>query len=82
MARVVRCRGRVFDNIMIERLWRSLKYEEVYPKDYELVEGCEAGLAAYFRLYNEERPHQSLGYRTPLESLTEPFVDCAASAGA
>ncbi len=60
-------RGRCFDNIMVERLWRSVKYEEVYLKDYR--DGWEAadGLKNYFGFYNYERPHQSLGYRTPAE---------------
>jgi len=60
-------RGRVFDNIMIERLWRSVKYEEVYLKDYESVKECREGLSAYLEFYNRERRHQSLGYRTPNE---------------
>ena len=60
-------RGRVFDNIFIERLWRSLKYEEVYLKEYENVLSCIEGLRAYFRFYNDERPHQALGYKTPKE---------------
>jgi putative transposase len=58
-------RGRCLDNIFIERLWRSLKYEEVYPKDYSLVSEARASIGRYFRFYNYERPHQSLGYRTP-----------------
>lgn len=58
-------RGRVFDNIFVERLWRTVKYEEVYIKSYEGVNECVNGLSAYFRFYNEERLHQSLGYRTP-----------------
>ena len=60
-------RGRVFDNIFIERLWRSVKYEDVYLKDYETVPELDAGLHDYFELYNNDRPHQSLGYRTPAE---------------
>jgi putative transposase len=60
-------RGRALDNVFVERLWRSVKYEDVYLKDYEQVPDLEAGLAAYFRFYDEERPHQSLGYRTPGE---------------
>jgi len=60
-------RGRVFDNIFIERLWRSVKYEEVYLHSYESVGEAQHGLARYFRLYNAERLHQSLGYRTPHE---------------
>lgn len=60
-------RGRVFDNIFTERLWRSLKYEDIYLKDYRAVPEAEEGLAQYFTLYNEERLHQSLNYRTPAE---------------
>lgn len=59
-------RGRAYDNIFIERLWRSLKYEEVYLHEYR--DGIEANrqLDKYFRFYNEERPHQALGYKTPV----------------
>jgi putative transposase len=64
-------RGRAFDNIFIERLWRSVKYEEVYTKDYPDVSACIEGLGSYFRLYNERRPHQSLGYRTPSQVYRE-----------
>lgn len=60
-------RGRAFDNIFIERLWRSVKYEEVYIKDYGNVLACIAGLRSYFLLYNDERLHESLGYKTPRE---------------
>lgn len=58
-------RGRVFDNIFIERLWRTLKYEEVYLKEYTTVTGATENIAHYFRFYNEERIHQTLGYKTP-----------------
>ena len=58
-------RGRCMDNIFIERLWRSVKYEEVYLKDYESVPDARAGIERYFRFYNQERLHQSLQYRTP-----------------
>jgi putative transposase len=58
-------RGRCLDNIFIERLWRSLKYEEVYLKDYQLVSEARSGIAKYFQFYNYERLHQSLDYRTP-----------------
>lgn len=58
-------RGRVFDNIMVERLWRTVKYEEVYLKDYEEVLEAREGLSRYFAFYNEQRYHQSLDYRTP-----------------
>ena len=60
-------RGRVFDNIFTERLWRSLKYEEVYIKDYSDVREAKEGIESYFKFYNNERPHQSLGYKTPYE---------------
>lgn len=58
-------RGRTFDNIMIERLWRSVKYEEVYLKDYENVADARKSLTEYFLFYNNERTHQSLGSRPP-----------------
>ena len=60
-------RGRCMDNIFIERLWRSLKYEEVYLRDYRLVPEARAGIERYFQFYNYERLHQSLEYRTPAE---------------
>ena len=60
-------RGRVFDNIFVERLWRTVKYEEVYLKDYGDVREGRTNLGAYFRFYNQERPHQALAYRTPAE---------------
>jgi putative transposase len=60
-------RGRCLDNVFVERLWRSVKYEDVYIRGYETVAELERGLAAYFRFYNHERPHQSLDYRTPAE---------------
>jgi putative transposase len=58
-------RGRVFDNIFVERLWRSMKYEEVYLKDYRSVPAAIHGLWRYFEFYNRERLHQSLNYQTP-----------------
>jgi putative transposase len=58
-------RGRALDNVFVERLWRSVKYEDVYIRGYETVPGLHHGLARYFAFYNDERPHQSLGYRTP-----------------
>jgi putative transposase len=60
-------RGRALDNVFIERLRRSVKYEDIYIKDYELVPELESGLTAYFRFYDEDRPHQALDYRTPGE---------------
>lgn len=58
-------RGRCLDNVFVERLWRSVKYEDVYLRGYETVPELERGLAAYFRFYNEGRFHQSLEYQTP-----------------
>ena len=58
-------RGRCMDNIFVERLWRSLKYEEVYLKDYASVAEARAGIDRYFQFYNHQRLHQSLDYRTP-----------------
>ncbi|GMV67445.1 MAG: integrase [Candidatus Hinthialibacteria bacterium] len=60
-------RGRFLDNIFVERLWRTVKYEEVYLKDYSDVWEAERELGAYFAFYNRDRPHQSLGNRTPEE---------------
>jgi len=60
-------RGRVFDNIFVERLWRTVKYEEVYLKEYAGVRDAKNCLGRYFDFYNSERPHQSLGYRKPEE---------------
>ena len=60
-------RGPVFDNIFTERLWRSLKYEDIYLKDYRAVPEAEEGIGQYFSLYNQERHHQSLNYPTPAE---------------
>ena len=64
-------RGSFWDNILIERLWRSVKWEEVYLKDYDDVPEAISGLDNYFRFYNTERPHQSLGYRTPHQVFFE-----------
>jgi putative transposase len=58
-------KGRCLDNVFVERLWRSLKYEDVYPNGYEDVPALRAGLARYLAFYNEERRHQALDYRTP-----------------
>jgi putative transposase len=60
-------RGRAFDNIFIERLWRSVKYEDVYLKGYETCEETIDGLSCYFPFYNNQRPHQALGYKVPHE---------------
>jgi putative transposase len=60
-------KGRALDNVFVERLWRSVKYEDIYIRGDEDVRSLERGLGAYFRFYNEERLHQSLGYRCPAE---------------
>jgi putative transposase len=60
-------RGRVFDNIFVERLWRSVKYENVYIKGYQTIPEAKMGLAEYFKLYNTERLHEALNYQTPWE---------------
>jgi hypothetical protein len=62
-------KGRWMDNVFIERLWRSLKYEEVYLKAYDSVADARASIASWIEFYNYERPHQSLGYRTPWEAF-------------
>lgn len=64
-------RGRFLDNIFIERLWRAVKYEEVYLHAYEDGRAAHEGLSRYFPFYNVERPHQSLDYRTPSEVYFE-----------
>jgi putative transposase len=60
-------RGRCFDNIFVERLWRSVKQEEVYLNEYADAWEAEDRLRKYFWFYNNRRPHQSLGYKTPAE---------------
>ena len=58
-------KGRCFDNIFVERLWRSVKYEEVYLHDYTTVSEARAGLGRYFAFYNDERLHESRAYQKP-----------------
>lgn len=60
-------RGRVYDNIFVERLWRSVKYETVYVNDWQQVPEARTGLSEYFVFYNHERPHQALGHKPPAE---------------
>jgi len=79
--------GRVFDNIFVERLWRTVKVEEVYLRDYQTVAEARSGLGRYFAFYNYDRLHQALGYRTPAEvygvaagpavALRAPFAPAA-----
>ena len=64
-------KGRAMDNIMVERLWRSVKYEGVYTKEYLNVTELVQGLKKYFYFYNNERPHQNLGYKTPFEVYSD-----------
>ena len=58
---------RAYDNIFVERLWRSLKYEEVYLRDYQTPLEARRGIGDWFEFYNHVRPHQALAYRTPAE---------------
>ena len=60
-------RGRAYDNIFIERLWRSVKYEDIYLRQYQNIPECKTGLGEYFRTYDVERRHQALDYKTPRE---------------
>ena len=73
-------KGRCMDNIFVERLWRSLKYEEVYLNAYTSVAEAKAGIGAWLNFYNEERQHQSLGYRTPRQIYDEGLWICGRSA--
>jgi putative transposase len=73
-------KGRCMDNIFVERLWRSLKYEEVYLNAYASVAEAKAGIGAWLNFYNEERQHQSLGYRTPRQIYDEGLWVCGRSA--
>jgi putative transposase len=73
-------KGRCMDNIFVERLWRSLKYEEVYLHAYATVTEAKAGIGAWISFYNDERQHQSLGYRTPRRVYEEGLWICGRSA--
>jgi putative transposase len=74
-------KGRYMDNIFVERLWRSLKYEEVYLNAYASVAEAKAGIGSWLGFYNQERQHQSLGYRTPRQAYEaeRPWI-CGRSA--
>lgn len=67
-------KGRALDNIFTERLWRTVKYEEVYLHEYDSPRAARQGLSGYFAFYNQERLHQSLGYRTPAEVYFDPML--------
>ncbi len=64
-------RNRALDNIFVERFWRSLKYEDIYLKDYQTREELKKGLKRYFGFYNSERFHQSLEQKTPNQSADD-----------
>ena len=75
-------KGRYNDNIFVERLWRTVKYEEVYLKAYANASEARRKLGAYFRFYNDQRPHQALGYQTrakvfheTMNALREEFTE-------
>lgn len=68
-------RGRCMDNVFVERLWRSVKYEEVYLKAYESVPEARTSIGAYLGFYNDERPHQALGYQTPRQVFEDGHRD-------
>ncbi len=65
-------KGRALDNIFTERLWRTVKYEEVYRYDYANPKEARQGLTRYIDFYNHRRPHQALGYQTPAEVYVAP----------
>jgi putative transposase len=69
-------RGRCLDNVFVERLWRTVKYEDIYLRGYEAVPELAQGLGRYFGFYNEERLHQALGYRTPAAVYSERAKKC------
>ena len=64
-------KGRALDNVYVERLWRSLKYENIHLNDYGSLSELRKGVGEYFRFFNSERLHQSFGYRTPDEVYYE-----------
>ena len=64
-------KGRCLDNVFVERLWRTVKYEDIYLWRYEGVPQLQQGLGRYFPYYNEGRPHQALDYQTPAQVYRE-----------
>jgi hypothetical protein len=73
-------KGRCKDSIFVERLWRSLKYEEVYLHAYTTVAETKAGIGTWLEFYNRERQHRTLGYRTPQQIYQERLWMCGRSA--
>lgn len=71
-------KGRCLDNVFVERLWRSVKYEDVYLNGYQEVPAARAGIGSYMEFFNDERPHQALGNRTPREVYTGAKLAAAA----
>jgi putative transposase len=73
-------RGRALDNVFVERLWRSVKYEDIYIRGYDAVPELRRGLVRYFAFYNHARLHQALGYRTPaaVYETSAPSLDSGA----
>jgi putative transposase len=74
-------KGRWMDNIFIERLWRSVKYEEIYLREYAAIPMAQKGLSRWFKRYNSWRPHQGLGNRTPDEvyNAKQPIIESTAA---
>jgi putative transposase len=68
-------KNRALDNILVERFWRSLKYEDIYLKDYQSMAELKDGLKRYFMFYNSERFHESLNYETPDTVYQSKFID-------
>ena len=66
-------KGRSIDNIVIERFWRTIKYEDVYPASYQDIREARKGIGEYINLYNSERLHSAIGYLTP----DEAYYNCA-----
>jgi putative transposase len=73
-------KGRCMDNIFVERLWRSLRYEELYLHGYASVADAKAGISTWLRFYNKERQHQGLGYRAPRQIYRDSLWICGRSA--
>ena len=74
-------RGRVFDNIFVERLWRSVKYENIYLNDYQDIPEARCGLKNYFEFYSNERFHQALKYKTPCQAYSSVLPQTSVKKG-